>query len=330
MSRSLRPALLGLLALAVTACGSAVGGPDATAPAEAARVADTAVQRAELTERVADLLALQEEIAAEFEIEITPQLRQEAVGQIQSEQLGLLINRELALAAARELGITDAEIEAAVADNEAGLLAETGGEEGFAQLLRDNGLSRDVAVEVVLVGAAARQLVEARVTDDITSADTLPTREVRHILVPDLDEAQDIIAELRAGGDFAALAQQRSQDPGSGALGGDLGESTRGAFVGPFDDAVWEAEVGELLGPVETQFGFHIIEVTGEGGLVVAEAGDQQLAQAASSEVARLLGGLSADVTVDPAFGTWDATTQTVQPTARVGGGAVAPGGLPS
>ena len=60
---------------------------------------------------------------------------------------------------------------------------------------------------------------------------------------------------------FADLAKKNSEDPGSGAEGGDLGFSPRGRMVKPFDDALFGMKVGEIVGPVETQYGFHIIKL---------------------------------------------------------------------
>ena len=60
---------------------------------------------------------------------------------------------------------------------------------------------------------------------------------------------------------FAEVAKKNSQDPGSAAKGGDLGTFSRGAMVKPFEDAVFQMNVGDIEGPVETQFGFHIIKL---------------------------------------------------------------------
>jgi peptidyl-prolyl cis-trans isomerase D len=65
---------------------------------------------------------------------------------------------------------------------------------------------------------------------------------------------------------FADLAAKNSQDPGSAAKGGDLGYFPRGAMVKPFDDAVFQMKVGEIAGPVESQFGYHIIRLTAAKG----------------------------------------------------------------
>jgi peptidyl-prolyl cis-trans isomerase D len=86
-------------------------------------------------------------------------------------------------------------------------------------------------------------------------------RRVRHILVADEKAAASLLGRLRAGEDFAALAKASSTDAVSAAQGGDLGISERGAFVAAFADAAFTAKVGELRGPVKTEFGYHIIRV---------------------------------------------------------------------
>lgn len=86
-------------------------------------------------------------------------------------------------------------------------------------------------------------------------------RRARHILVADEKTADDVLAKLKAGGDFAALAKQYSKDAVSAANGGDLGFATRATFVAPFADAVFGMKVGELRGPVKTQYGYHVIQL---------------------------------------------------------------------
>jgi peptidyl-prolyl cis-trans isomerase C len=85
--------------------------------------------------------------------------------------------------------------------------------------------------------------------------------KARHILVEDRATAADIVAELEAGADFAALAAEHSTGP-SGEAGGDLGWFTREEMVAPFAEAAFAMAPGEVSAePVETRFGFHVIAV---------------------------------------------------------------------
>jgi len=82
----------------------------------------------------------------------------------------------------------------------------------------------------------------------------------RHILVETQDEAKAVLAQLKKGGDFAALAKEKSKDPGAGN-GGDLGYFTKDQMVPEFAEAAFKLEAGQLSDPVKTQFGWHIIKV---------------------------------------------------------------------
>ena len=83
----------------------------------------------------------------------------------------------------------------------------------------------------------------------------------RHILVETQEECEDLKQQIENGTDFAEAAQQHSKCP-SGQRGGNLGEFTPGQMVQEFDDVVFSQEVGKVHGPVQTQFGFHLIEIT--------------------------------------------------------------------
>jgi peptidyl-prolyl cis-trans isomerase C len=82
----------------------------------------------------------------------------------------------------------------------------------------------------------------------------------RHILVATEDEAKAIEAELKKGSDFAALAKQKSKDPGA-SEGGDLGYFTKDQMVPEFAEVAFKLDKGQISDPVKTQFGWHIIKV---------------------------------------------------------------------
>jgi len=104
-----------------------------------------------------------------------------------------------------------------------------------------------------------REKMEAPITEQV------PTTELqiraRHILVDSRAEAEVVLKNLEEGEDFATLAEELSNDPGSAELGGDLGWFARGQMVPEFEEVAFSLEPGEFSAVVETQFGFHIILV---------------------------------------------------------------------
>jgi peptidyl-prolyl cis-trans isomerase C len=89
----------------------------------------------------------------------------------------------------------------------------------------------------------------------------MSTAKARHILVQTQDEADSLKEQIENGSDFAELAKAFSKCP-SGRSGGDLGEFSPGQMVKEFDQVVFSEELGKVHGPVQTQFGFHLIEIT--------------------------------------------------------------------
>ncbi len=89
----------------------------------------------------------------------------------------------------------------------------------------------------------------------------MATARARHILVADEQAAEELKTQIEGGADFADVARQHSTCP-SGRQGGDLGEFGPGQMVPEFDRVVFSAEVGQVHGPVRTQFGYHLIEIT--------------------------------------------------------------------
>jgi peptidyl-prolyl cis-trans isomerase C len=149
----------------------------------------------------------------------------------------------------------------------------------FSDAAEAAGLDKGQAFEARLAYLKRRALrdgyFEAKIKSSVTDADAKkfyddqvkaikPQDEVsaRHILVEKRELADQIVAKLKAGGDFAALAKEHSKDPGSKDGGGDLGFFGRGQMVPPFEEAAFAlAKPNDLSAPVQSQFGWHIIQL---------------------------------------------------------------------
>ncbi len=106
---------------------------------------------------------------------------------------------------------------------------------------------------------ALRVKLQDAVATDVTTTGVFV--DTRHILVATEEEANDVINALNSGESFAELAKSVSTDTGSGANGGELTWQPASAFVKEFQDAVKAAKIGDIVGPIKTQFGYHIIQV---------------------------------------------------------------------
>lgn len=89
----------------------------------------------------------------------------------------------------------------------------------------------------------------------------MPRASARHLLVDTEEQCLQLKTEIEGGADFAEVARQHSKCP-SGRNGGELGEFGRGQMVPEFDQVVFSAPLNEVQGPVRTQFGYHLLEVT--------------------------------------------------------------------
>lgn len=192
-------------------------------------------------------------------------VRQYQPGLDPAELLNQLIQVELVLQAAASEGVTPdaeliesqvAQIKAFQAGGDDALFASfldqamIGSEENLRRLLeRDSVLEQMILLHTPVEQVRARHILLA--TDETTDTAQLEALQ---------GEAQALLEEIEAGADFAALAAEHSDDTGSAQNGGDLGWAPRGLFVAPFDEAVFSMAVGELR-LVQTQFGWHIIEV---------------------------------------------------------------------
>jgi parvulin-like peptidyl-prolyl isomerase len=128
----------------------------------------------------------------------------------------------------------------------------------FADLRRQTGMS-DADINAYFEAQAIRDALRDSVATDVGKTGTFV--DARHILVDSEELAKDLLKDLEAGEPFSDLAKAVSKDTGSGAKGGELGWSPVSNFVKEFADATKTGEIGNLLGPIKTQFGYHIIQV---------------------------------------------------------------------
>src|SRR5690606_4083001 len=160
-----------------------------------------------------------------------------------------------------------------------------------------------------IAGAVTEEAVRADY--DAFTAQFTPQDEIRasHILVESEEEANAIKAELDGGADFAAIAKEKSIDPGSGANGGDLGFFGKGMMVPSFEEAAFAlTEPGEVSAPIQSQFGWHIIKL-GEKRQsqpptfeqVAPQIQQQVLMRSFNEKVEDLMSGVEIDI-ADPAL----------------------------
>ncbi len=174
-------------------------------------------------------------------------------------------------AESRGIGVTDEELAELVSASTAGIpedqLAEALESSGFSDIGQFSDMVRETETIQRLVDSLFAEFeftqdeVDAWWADNSSQFGAGEQVCAAHILVDEVETANTLMAELEAGADFATLANEHSTDPGSGANGGDLGCFGRGMMVAPFEEAAFSTEAGQIAGPVESQFGHHIIQV---------------------------------------------------------------------
>jgi hypothetical protein len=243
-----------------------------------------------------------------------PQL---VAGDLQADLLARVIQNRVILAvlAARGLAVDPG----AAAAIDAEIRSQLGGDDGLAETLVEIGFPPEFYEEIFLVSEAALE----RIVTDLVGDRVLETRTARHILVGTAEDADEVVALLADGADFATLAAERSADPGSAAAGGMLGARERGVYVPEFEEAVWTARIGVVLPPVQTQFGFHVIEVLDETRTPASQLSSPERRRLVEVELDVLLRGAAAaaQVIIAPRIGVWDGDAALVRPAGSGAGG---------
>lgn len=161
---------------------------------------------------------------------------------------------------ASAVSVDDAAVQAYYTERAANFMTTESVRLAFGELRAD---------QVAAQSAVAEQDLRKQYDDNKDRYVEPEKRRASHILITEssddvaLAKANQVLAQIKAGKDFGALASEVSKDPGSASKGGDLGWADRTVFVGPFADAVFSMQSGELRGPVKTQYGYHIIRLDG-------------------------------------------------------------------
>lgn len=170
--------------------------------------------------------------------------------------LDRLIEQALIAQAARRAGVTVSmeEVDANIVS-----LTEEIGAEAFQQWLANEEMT-----EAQMREKLHREMIATKMATQV--ATDIPTQgehvHARHIVVATQEEAQQVLAQVQAGGDFAALARAHSQDSSTRDNGGDLGYFPRGVLTSlEVEDAAFQLQPGQLSGVVSSPLGYHIIQV---------------------------------------------------------------------
>jgi parvulin-like peptidyl-prolyl isomerase len=287
--RLIRPALLlVLVALVVAACGGSDGGSDGAAttvekpevPAGAVAVVGDETITQEQFDALYDTAVKQGEAGGQP----VPEAGSEEETTLRQQVMQALVQNAVIRQEADERGI--AVDQAKVDEDLKGFKDQCcgGKQEDYETYLKDNGLTEEGLRDQFALQQQAQALYE-EVTKDVKVTDaqaqeqydkdkealytTARSRKVAHILLDvkpkgestqaDCDRAEEVIAELDAGGDFAALAKKYSADPGSKDTGGEYTITDDDNWDADFRKGSFDLETGETSGPVKSQFGCHII-----------------------------------------------------------------------
>ena len=149
--------------------------------------------------------------------------------------------------------------------------------DGYLNLIGSEADISDADLHWIFECYLYRQKVMDAITADI--ATEAEQAWARHILVADEEAANEVLTRLEAGEDFAKLAAELSDDPGSAANGGDMGWFGKGQMVAEFEEAAFSLAIGAISEPVESGYGWHIIQALGHETRPIDAADLDQLRQ---------------------------------------------------
>ena len=178
------------------------------------------------------------------------------LNQVYSQIMETMIAQEIVRQGAKAQGVSVTEDD--VKKEMDRITQQQGGAEALKKALDAQGMTQDELVSLIRDRLTAVKLAEVLTKDLPTTGEQV---HARHILVKTEDEAKKVIDRIKAGEDFGKLAGELSTDPGGKSNGGDLGWFSRGMMVPTFEEAAFALPVKQLSAPVQSQFGYHVIEV---------------------------------------------------------------------
>jgi foldase protein PrsA len=310
-TRRLAPlAVLLTVALGLSACGSVGQSPAATVN-EHDISADSI--RSELR-IIRDNGAYRDALERSYQMTLAGQSKGTFDSSFTAQMLSLRIYYELVEQSFEKLGIKVTKSDETRAKQTIKQQVDTLGKNVWKSLPKDY---RDqLGHQEALIEVASNEAGDGKIGRDYFNAHKSDFAKicVSHILVSSADHsdadakriANEIKAELDGGADFATVAKEKSEDPGSKDSGGDLDCDAPGRFVEAFDKATQTLPVGKVSDPVKTQFGYHLILVRSRTAGVFSDVSASLGQKAFEDYLLTLVCGKKSDVHVNPRYGTWD------------------------
>lgn len=266
---------LSVFAFSAVGCEMIQRTPESIQKTVLAKVGDLKVTRGEVDE-IADPYLSQ--YGADYET--NPDLA-EQVKALRTQALNLLVEQKIMIKKAEELGLepTQEEVDTGVTEYIEGLKQSLGGEDALIKALEDINLTLDEYTaklnDSIKVNLATNNVTEEifkdiNITDDEIKkyydehVDSFKEANVSHILIKDEEKAKEIRERAAKGEDFAALAKEFSEDPGTKEKGGSLGVTTYDTtmYVTEFTEGFKKLKEGEISDLVKSRHGYHIIKIT--------------------------------------------------------------------
>ena len=287
------------LAISITGCKMIEKTPEAIAKTVIAKVGDEKITKGDLESELEKSGVVRQLKSTYGEDYANNDQAKEQLKQIRQQYLTMLVNEKVMIKKGTELKLipSDDELNKKVDDTIAQYKEVYGGEEQYKKALEQYGYTEDSFKEIQKDQAKLNAIYEAmtkdvKITDDDVKNYYEENKDSKYTTKGEIDynksleEANAIKADLDAGADFSKTAKEKSTDPGTKDNGGSLGfiKYSDTQYVKEFMDGFKNLKEGEISAPVKSQFGYHIIKVTGvtsEGAdvshILVAETGESKV-----------------------------------------------------